>query len=53
MYYVQLVFCSLLVVLGVILAIFGDKTIGIIGAVAGITCVYTIIKEKRNQPRQW
>ena len=53
MYYVQIVLYSLLVVLGVILAIFGDKTIGIIGAVAGITCMYITIKEKRNQPRQW
>ena len=53
MYYIQIFFYSLLVVLGIILAIFGDKTIGIIGAVAGITCVYFTIKEKRNQPRQW
>ena len=53
MYYVQIVLYSLLVVLGVILAIFGDKTIGIIGGVAGITCMYITIKEKRNQPRQW
>lgn len=53
MYYIQMFLYSLLVVLGVILAIFGDTTLGIVGAAAGITCIYININERRNQPRQW
>lgn len=53
MYYIQMFMYSLLVVLGIILAVVGDTTIGIIGASAGITCIYLNIIERRNQPRRW
>jgi nicotinamide riboside transporter PnuC len=55
MYYIQIFLYSLLVVLGLILAVISPDhmTIGVIGSVAGITCLYLTIKEKRNQPRQW
>lgn len=53
MYYIQMFMYSLLVVLGIILAVFGNTTIGIIGSTAGVMCIYLNIIEKRNQPRQW
>jgi hypothetical protein len=55
MYYIQVFLCSLLVVLGLILAVISPDhmTIGVIGSAGGITCLYFIIKEKRNQPRRW
>lgn len=55
MYYVQMFLYSLLVVLGLVLAVISPDhmTVGVIGSAGGITCLYLIITERRNQPRRW
>jgi hypothetical protein len=55
LYYVQVFLYSLLVVMGIVLAVISPDhmTLGVIGSAAGITCLYLNIKERRNQPRQW
>jgi len=53
MYIVQIVMSLALILCGMLVAVFSNLTIGIIGAVGGVTILYLTITKKRNQPRQW
>ena len=53
MYALQIVMALALILCGMLVAVFSDLTIGIIGSVGGVTMLYLTITEKRNQPRRW
>jgi uncharacterized membrane protein len=53
MFVIQIVLSSAIFGFGLVLAIFGNLTIGLIGCGGGALLYHLTIEEYRNQPRQW
>ena len=53
MFVIQIVLSSAIFGFGLVLAIFGNLTIGLISCGGGALLYHLTIEEYRNQPRQW